>query len=257
MALTFKVKLNDSEIRRFTLNPDHQRFDTVRFIISRLFQTQDFAIRYVDDEGELITIGSDDDLAELIRIAFQFKSKIVHLVLTPAASALPCDCKQQSQPTSTLSAPAASSTPAPVPLAAPVPNSRLEEKTDEDREVKQQQAPAVSALRTDGVHKDRECDSCAVCPLPGVRYTCAVCENFDLCAACYVEHPHTQQHPFLAHEPPVEVVENRAEDSVEASWFRYLDELSSMGFADNSLNLFALQENRGDFAAALNWLVEA
>jgi hypothetical protein len=42
------------------------------------------------------------------------------------------------------------------------------------------------------VHERVECDGCSVAPITGVRYKCAVCQDFDYCAKCEesLEHPH-------------------------------------------------------------------
>jgi hypothetical protein len=39
------------------------------------------------------------------------------------------------------------------------------------------------------------CDSCGVAPIIGLRYKCAVCANFDFCEACERSEPHP--HPFV------------------------------------------------------------
>ena len=49
-------------------------------------------------------------------------------------------------------------------------------------------------------HDRVRCDGCSVFPLVGVRYKCAVCEDFDFCEKCEenVNHPH----PFLKIKTP-------------------------------------------------------
>jgi len=45
------------------------------------------------------------------------------------------------------------------------------------------------------VHEHVRCDGCNTCPIVGIRYKCAVCQDFDYCENCEqsIEHPH----PFL------------------------------------------------------------
>lgn len=40
------------------------------------------------------------------------------------------------------------------------------------------------------IHKLVICDGCEVFPLVGIRYKCAVCEDFDYCETCEEKHPH-------------------------------------------------------------------
>lgn len=44
-------------------------------------------------------------------------------------------------------------------------------------------------------HRSVRCDGCNTFPLVGIRYKCAVCEDFDFCEKCEekINHPH----PFL------------------------------------------------------------
>ena len=44
-------------------------------------------------------------------------------------------------------------------------------------------------------HPNVACDLCNVCPIVGVRYKCAVCKDFDMCARCEATKGH--QHPLL------------------------------------------------------------
>ena len=44
-------------------------------------------------------------------------------------------------------------------------------------------------------HPNVACDLCGVAPLVGVRYKCAVCKDFDLCARCEASKGH--EHPLL------------------------------------------------------------
>jgi len=44
------------------------------------------------------------------------------------------------------------------------------------------------------------CDGCEMSPIVGVRYKCAVCEDFDLCEKCESVTDH--EHPFLKIKKP-------------------------------------------------------
>lgn len=45
------------------------------------------------------------------------------------------------------------------------------------------------------VHKFVICDGCDMSPIQGVRYKCAICEDYDLCADCEEKQMH--KHPML------------------------------------------------------------
>lgn len=51
------------------------------------------------------------------------------------------------------------------------------------------------------VHKGVECDVCGQSPLIGVRYKCAVRQNYDLCSKCIDKHP--QNYPSIRINIPV------------------------------------------------------
>jgi len=51
------------------------------------------------------------------------------------------------------------------------------------------------------VHMGHICDGCEACPLPGPRFTCRVCRDFDLCWTCFMRkdqlpQPHDPSHRF-------------------------------------------------------------
>jgi hypothetical protein len=41
------------------------------------------------------------------------------------------------------------------------------------------------------------CDKCGIEDIAGIRYKCANCEDFNLCAKCYDKKEHTKHHVFL------------------------------------------------------------
>eukprot|EP00753_Platysulcus_tardus_P022664 PLAT9874.1.p1 GENE.PLAT9874.1~~PLAT9874.1.p1 ORF type:complete len:584 (-),score=144.04 PLAT9874.1:63-1814(-) len=60
-------------------------------------------------------------------------------------------------------------------------------------EGKSDEGAAVAA-----VHKGVTCDGCSMSPIVGIRYQCACCDSFDLCADCAAaDGSHAQLHPML------------------------------------------------------------
>ena len=44
------------------------------------------------------------------------------------------------------------------------------------------------------------CNQCEMTPLMGQRYSCSICEYFDLCSACEEQKGH--QHPLILQDQP-------------------------------------------------------
>jgi len=63
--------------------------------------------------------------------------------------------------------------------------------------------PASHALlklkepRRNDVHHNIVCDGCEVTPIRGIRYKCATCPDFDLCAICEAKGQHPVDHPLI------------------------------------------------------------
>lgn len=52
------------------------------------------------------------------------------------------------------------------------------------------------------VHNCVKCDGCNCCPIRGIRYKCAVCNNFDYCEDCEEKFCEVHQHPFIKINKP-------------------------------------------------------
>ena len=66
--------------------------------------------------------------------------------------------------------------------AKPKPKKVVEEKKDDNK---------------NKVHGDYICDGCNADPIVGIRYKCAVCDDFDYCEKCEKELGSKHGHPFL------------------------------------------------------------
>ena len=56
---------------------------------------------------------------------------------------------------------------------------------------------AEDQARKDGyIHRGIECNSCGTCPIQGIRYRCANCQDFDLCESCEAMQVHIKTHVF-------------------------------------------------------------
>jgi hypothetical protein len=47
-----------------------------------------------------------------------------------------------------------------------------------------------------------KCNYCGIFPIPGIRFKCAICHNFDLCLTCHDKKVHGIEHPFIKIRDP-------------------------------------------------------
>lgn len=57
------------------------------------------------------------------------------------------------------------------------------------------------AVQDSQVHHPYICDSCGMNPIKGIRYTCSVCANYDLCPLCETKGVHSD-HAMLKIRKP-------------------------------------------------------
>jgi hypothetical protein len=64
------------------------------------------------------------------------------------------------------------------------------------------------------IHKGTLCDNCGISPIIGNRYTCLLCQNYDLCEYCENSDPHTADHPMVKFRTPqLSIAEKQVEDT--------------------------------------------
>ena len=51
-------------------------------------------------------------------------------------------------------------------------------------------------------HSGVTCDGCFQTPVSGIRWKCAICNDFDLCSECYMTDKHPTEHRFLRYNTP-------------------------------------------------------
>jgi Zinc finger, ZZ type len=60
------------------------------------------------------------------------------------------------------------------------------------------------------VHNNVRCDGCSAAPIRGIRYKCAMCDDFNYCSTCYMANKdgHKDAHYFNRMEKPVHYYSN-------------------------------------------------
>mmetsp|Transcript_18933 Transcript_18933/g.26466 ORF Transcript_18933/g.26466 Transcript_18933/m.26466 type:complete len:398 (+) Transcript_18933:138-1331(+) len=224
MVLVFKFQFGE-EIRRVTAERELS-FNEVIDLAKTLFRGHlpaSIALKYKDDEGDIITVGTQRELEEAYRVS---KDKVLRFMITEgkipvpqeSTSSIPSDIiqllestlKQVSQtpngiqmflsslltpPLPSNSSPASANTSDNTTNSnnnPPIPSNEPEIKITVDL-----LPPGEVEKPTKPLHPAR-CDSCQK-QIRGIRYKCKDCPDFDLCEACEPNKAgiHSSQHSFM------------------------------------------------------------
>jgi len=149
MFSAIKLSLNN-EVRRLTIFESTLTYQTLLETSHRLFpvlknSSSEISFAWIDDEGDIIVLSSDEELSEAMRIMeSQNKSSIRFEIIL----------------------------------------------SDTDSRDSKEEIPGENA-----VHSHVTCDECGVHPIVGVRYKCAIRNDYDLCATC--ESKRAQPHAMV------------------------------------------------------------
>ena len=80
MAIVIKISLKD-DIRRISFEKTPS-FQELAEKIYQIYRIQTFKLQYVDEEGDLITIGTDFELSEAVTFAKDSNSRVLKMVIT-------------------------------------------------------------------------------------------------------------------------------------------------------------------------------
>jgi len=161
-GIVFKFALG-SDIRRVTVQI--KAFEELQQIIQQLFKgIGNYSIKYQDESQDLITITCALEFAEAFNLALKSKPYSLKFILLE-------DKVKFSEPQTQLAD-----------LTVQTTNSRIQTSN--------------TALRNASVHSGVACHSCKMNPIIGVRYKCANCKSYDICANCESKGVH-RWHVFI------------------------------------------------------------
>merc|ERR1719502_678942 len=81
------VKITDGkDIRRFTANTNSMTYASIHKRAAEAFNlgSKDFKLKYKDDEGDMITMSTDDEISEAITVTLKFEPPVLRLSLEPS-----------------------------------------------------------------------------------------------------------------------------------------------------------------------------
>eukprot|EP01102_Stenamoeba_stenopodia_P004305 TRINITY_DN14628_c0_g1_i1.p1 TRINITY_DN14628_c0_g1~~TRINITY_DN14628_c0_g1_i1.p1 ORF type:complete len:456 (+),score=150.24 TRINITY_DN14628_c0_g1_i1:95-1462(+) len=176
IACRIRIEGQETEPKLFWLSSTLQ-LSNFKALVSLLTQVKIETIQYIDDEGDVVTIETDPELEEAIKLGQKIGE--LQVIIRP-------DSEVYSS-TETVFECAAEYTPEPV---------------VEEPEV---QEPETAKTMTLTVHS-AYCDICRN-TVVGTRWKCANCPDFDLCETCEAKHCveplHDRDHLFLKITRPI------------------------------------------------------
>jgi len=164
MSISLKIKYG-TEIRRVQLREEESDFtglvNKLKTIIPE-FSLETMSIKYTDDEGDVVSLSSNEEMLEAMRVAVS--NGILRLMLEPKT-------KKPASPEHKMRPPH---------IRRHILKARRE----------------AGAHHID-VHFNVICDGCNRSPIVGTRYKCQVCPDYDLCEGCMNKQVHSEtQHKF-------------------------------------------------------------
>lgn len=193
-----KIKLGD-DLRRVPL-PQLPLFSELTAIVAQLFPAlkSNYLIKYVDVDGDKVTVACDLDVQEASSLAAAAKQPLKFFVVErPGPAPVPVSSSEPAAEPSTSAA-----SPATNPCVSKCVRWREEGKCAQGRGWWRERRNAAEGSESD-VHYGVQCDACHAFPIKGLRYTCKTCPDFDLCAECEAKKEHDPTHPFVVYTKPV------------------------------------------------------
>lgn len=194
--MAFVIKLQfQNDIRRVTVEKVPS-FTELTELAKTLFENSlpsTFIVKYKDDEGDSISVGSDRELTEAFRVLGQ--QGVIRFTL--AASE-----KKNASPSS----PNTPRNPSERVIEFDVPDNlgyiiQSLIQLFQEGQGRYESCHSQNQQASD-VHFGVYCDGCGASPIQGIRWKCAVCPDYDLCEKCNKQGIH-KEHNFNKIDQPI------------------------------------------------------
>eukprot|EP01103_Thecamoeba_quadrilineata_P005725 TRINITY_DN15493_c0_g1_i1.p1 TRINITY_DN15493_c0_g1~~TRINITY_DN15493_c0_g1_i1.p1 ORF type:complete len:360 (+),score=80.71 TRINITY_DN15493_c0_g1_i1:126-1205(+) len=222
MSLTLKLLFRD-EVRRISLPRATLTYNLLRQEVSNTLLLSNFSLKYLDEEGDQISLCSNIELLEAVRQLDEKKEKLLKIYVNEEKLnlVLPTPPKQKTS----------------IPVTEPIKNQPQRKATS---------FPTLDEL----THKNIFCSSCKI-EIVGVRWKCSICP-LNLCELCEPWDNHNSSHPLLRMKQPISPALNCAYMTI--SNFHQFGEqinryLSSPQVAEISTNAIKIGEKIGEEVA--------
>jgi len=212
-----------TDIRRVSVQV--KTFEEIQQIIQQLFKKSIYVVKYQDEDKDLITITCDLELSEALNFASKSNPPVLKLILEDKKSTNVEVPHVQAQLTGVTDivqkyiqeiekiTPLFKQTADLALTTGPIADLTKIVLTGLRAIQQQAQETANSFLGNNNsandiapssvaVHSGIKCDACLMNPILGVRYKCANCKDFDLCANCEAKGVH-KDHVFIKLQRPI------------------------------------------------------
>mmetsp|Transcript_8491 Transcript_8491/g.8406 ORF Transcript_8491/g.8406 Transcript_8491/m.8406 type:complete len:233 (+) Transcript_8491:86-784(+) len=217
MSLNIAVKLIcGNQIRKLKQAP--QTIQELYQEVNKLFATTKYRFKYMDEEGDLITISTTTELRDAYLAASDLGALSLKILLEETnepVSSTEVSSDVTKEDYTVLSSDEVEE------IKESESEEEIKEETKEeekiDYEITAEYEEKVRELirerlrkkvglseTNDIVWEGVYCDGCGETPLRGPRFQCTVCEDYDLCEVCEGLIPH--DHPFLKVKNPSQSV---------------------------------------------------
>jgi len=189
------------EIRRTPID-GCPSFKVLSELTRELFAIEHFSLKYEDEEGDLVTVKTDLEVEEAVRVATKHFNSVLRIHVVALASIN----KENPSPSKKTNMAESASSQELIPRILELIGVRSSgmpkhAKSSKDAKVDKavvEEAPIspVTPLppKHKGVNIRVTCDMCQISPIVGDGFECVVCENFDLCGGCFKKNCHKHAH---------------------------------------------------------------
>eukprot|EP01122_Echinamoeba_exundans_P016242 TRINITY_DN816_c1_g2_i1.p1 TRINITY_DN816_c1_g2~~TRINITY_DN816_c1_g2_i1.p1 ORF type:complete len:330 (-),score=88.33 TRINITY_DN816_c1_g2_i1:115-1104(-) len=201
MALSLKTSFRD-DIRRVSISAD-LTFSALVERLKKMYSDliEEFVIRYRDEDGDVVSVTSDEELAEAIRLS-KLAGSVLRLWVVIKPKSAPCNPWAQHQHQHQPHVPSNHGSPCGQWRGRPWWHQRREGGGNGGCPARRGpwwqrfQHNIVQNEEGKDVHRNVICDGCNAHPIVGKRFKCLDCPDFDLCETCFDKKLHSH-HSFL------------------------------------------------------------